>query len=146
MGAQQPAEVGDGTIVSFVSAAGQVDEIGLEVERRRAPERPPPAREDLGAGAVLGGEERDDAAEDLVGEAADQIGVTAATVFFPDSDAPSGLQRQHLLPQPPPLAFGILLRHIDRSCVEPLTRNSGKLRGGIPGEIQEGKSSQNRKT
>jgi hypothetical protein len=50
------------------------------------------------------------------------------------------------LPQPPPLAFGILLRHIDRSCVEPLTRNSGKLRGGIPGEIQEGKSSQNRKT
>jgi hypothetical protein len=41
----------------------------------------PAGREDLGAGAVLGGEEGDDVAEDGVGEVADAIG--ASSIFMP---------------------------------------------------------------
>jgi len=73
VGAQQPAEVGSQALV-VANVAAAADETDLEVERRGALEGPPPAREDLDAGAVLGGEERDDAAENLVGEAADQVG------------------------------------------------------------------------
>lgn len=50
-----------------------VIDIGLEIERRGAPKRPPQTREDLGAGAVLGREEGDDAAKNVVGEAVDQV-------------------------------------------------------------------------
>jgi hypothetical protein len=48
----------------------------VEVEGRGAPEGAPPGGEDLGAGAFPDGEERDDAAQDLVGEKADQIGAS----------------------------------------------------------------------
>lgn len=47
--------------------------VDVEVEGRGAPERAPPAGDGLRAGGVLGGEEGDDAAEDLVGEDADQV-------------------------------------------------------------------------
>lgn len=45
----------------------------VEVERRGGPNVPPPGREDLGAGAFLGAEERDDLAKD---------GVDASVVFI----------------------------------------------------------------
>ena len=45
----------------------------VEVERGGAPEVAPPGREDLGAGAVLGGEEGDDLAQDSVGDLADAV-------------------------------------------------------------------------
>nr|CAB3503309.1 unnamed protein product [Digitaria exilis] len=61
-------------------------EMGLEVERRGAPEGPPPAREDLGAGATDGGEQRDDAAKDLVGEAAEQVGGVAISSSSSERD------------------------------------------------------------
>lgn len=63
--------------------------IGLEVEGRGAPEGAPPGGEDLGAGAFLGREERDDAAQDLVGEKADQIGAGATSChnFLPRSNS-----------------------------------------------------------
>ena len=72
-GAREGESVGGQALV-VANVAAAADETDLEVERRGAPEGPPPAREDLDAGAVLGGEERDDAAENLVGEAADQVG------------------------------------------------------------------------
>lgn len=50
-------------------------EFVLKVERSRAPEWAPPLGEDLGAAAVLGWEEGDDAAKNLVGKTADQVGV-----------------------------------------------------------------------
>lgn len=49
-------------------------ELDLEVERGGAEEVPPLGGEGLGAGPVLGGEERDDVAENAVGEVADQVG------------------------------------------------------------------------
>ena len=45
----------------------------VEVERGGEPEVAPPGREDLGAGAVLDGEEGDDLAEEFVGEGADPV-------------------------------------------------------------------------
>ena len=53
--------------------------MGHEVERRhgRAPEGEPPAGERLRAGAVRGGEEGDDGAEDRIGEATDEIEIAA---------------------------------------------------------------------
>lgn len=50
---------------------------GLDVERRRrrAPQRAPPPGQDLRARAVLGGQQRDDAAQDVVVEGAQQIDV-----------------------------------------------------------------------
>lgn len=45
----------------------------FEVERRGAPDVAPAAGEDGGAGALVGAEEGDDAAQDAVREAADQI-------------------------------------------------------------------------
>jgi len=61
----------------------------VEVEGRGAPEGAPPGGEDLGAGAFLGREERDDAAQDLVGEKADQIGAGATSChnFLPRSNS-----------------------------------------------------------
>lgn len=50
---------------------GEVSEI--QVKRSGAPEMVPPWREGLGTGAVLGGEEGDDLAEDGVGEVADGV-------------------------------------------------------------------------
>ena len=70
------------------AAAGE--EVGVdEDERRRAPERAPPGGERLRARAILGGEERDDVAEDLVGEKADQIGAGATSChnFLPRSNS-----------------------------------------------------------
>ena len=66
-------DAGDSGLVGVLRAAA-----GREVERRRAPERAPPGGERLRARAILGGEERDDVAEDLVGEKADQIGAGAS--------------------------------------------------------------------
>jgi hypothetical protein len=54
-----------------IPAVGDVIEV--EVERRRAPEVAPPLGEDLGATALLDGEEGDYLSEDLVGEAADAV-------------------------------------------------------------------------
>ena len=45
----------------------------VEIERGGAPEVAPPGREDLGAGAVLDGEEGDDVAEVIVVEVADAV-------------------------------------------------------------------------
>ena len=77
-------DAGDGGLVGVLRAAA-----GREVERRRAPERAPPGGERLSARAVLGGEERDDVAEDLVGEKADQIGAGATSChnFLPRSNS-----------------------------------------------------------
>jgi hypothetical protein len=110
VGAQQPAEPGGQAFV-VANVAAAANETGLEVERGEAPQGPPPAREDLGAGAVLGGEERDDAAKNLVGEAADQVVVGAAV-----SCSSSG---RHSLAPPPLLASRILLRHHDRDSLNP---------------------------
>jgi len=77
-------DAGDGGLVGVLRAAA-----GREVERRRAPERAPPGGERLRARAILGGEERDDVAEDLVGEKADQIGAGATSChnFLPRSNS-----------------------------------------------------------
>lgn len=48
--------------------------LAVEVERRGAPDVAPPRLDDLGADGLLGGEERDDLAEDRVGEVADAVG------------------------------------------------------------------------
>jgi len=45
----------------------------VEVERGGAPEMAPPGGEDLGAGGILGGEERDDLTHNGVREAADSV-------------------------------------------------------------------------
>jgi len=45
----------------------------VEVERGGAPEMAPPGGEDLGAGGILGGEERDDLTQNGVGEEADSV-------------------------------------------------------------------------
>lgn len=49
-------------------------EVDVEVERGGAEEVAPPGGEGLGAGAVLGGEQRDDAAESVDGQVADLVG------------------------------------------------------------------------
>lgn len=97
-----------------------IAETGLEVERRGAPERPPPAREDLGAGAIDGGEQRYDAAKNLVGEAAEQVGGVAVSS--------SSSSSWDFFSPPPPLASGILLRHPDLNRSKPWLqrRNSGR--------------------
>jgi hypothetical protein len=64
----------------------------VEVKRGGAPEMAPPGREDLGAASFLGGEERDDVAEDGIGEVADAVG---ASSVIPAHAPPS--------PPPPPL-------------------------------------------
>ena len=66
-------DVGD----AFTLIAGEVT-VGDEVEGRGAPEGSPPAGDGLRAGAILGGEQRDDGAEDGVGEGADEIEADAA--------------------------------------------------------------------
>jgi hypothetical protein len=45
----------------------------VKVERGGAPEMAPPSGEDLGAGGILGGEERDDLTQNGVGEEADSV-------------------------------------------------------------------------
>lgn len=51
-------------------------------ERGGAPQGAPAAGEGLGAGTILGREEGDDAAKDIIGEAADQIGATATATWM----------------------------------------------------------------
>lgn len=46
---------------------------GVEIERRGSPEGPPSAGDRLRAGAVLGGEQGDDGAEDGIREIADEV-------------------------------------------------------------------------
>jgi len=77
-------DAGDGDLVDVRAAAA-----GHEVEQRREPERAPPGGERLRARAILGGEERDDVAEDLVGEKADQIGAGATSChnFLPRNNS-----------------------------------------------------------
>jgi len=79
-------EVGDGEAAGGAPVRGV---LVCEVEQRREPERAPPGGERLRARAILGGEERDDVAEDLVGEKADQIGAGATSChnFLPRSNS-----------------------------------------------------------
>lgn len=49
---------------------------GVEIERRGSPEGPPSAGDRLRAGAVLGGEQGDDGAEDGIREFADVVAVS----------------------------------------------------------------------
>ena len=65
---EDPGDDGDALALLPGEAA-----VGVEVEWRRAPEVAPPRGEHGGPRGVLGGEEGDDAAEDLVGEDADQV-------------------------------------------------------------------------
>jgi len=55
----------------------------VEVERGGAPEMAPPGGEDLGAGGILGGEERDDLTHNGVREAADSVD----PIFFLSADS-----------------------------------------------------------
>ena len=64
---------GKGDALPFL--AGEI--VNIEVEGRGAPQGAPPAGDELRAGAILGGEERDDFAEDGVGEAADEVEAAA---------------------------------------------------------------------
>ena len=58
-------------------------EVGDEVEGRGAPQGSPPAGDGLRAGSFLGGKERDDGAEDGVGDPADEIGGALVGVAAP---------------------------------------------------------------
>ena len=69
----------------------------VKVERGGAPEVAPPGREDLGAGAVLGGEEGDDGAEDVIGEFADEIPVADELAIPVPRPAPLGRGFRRLL-------------------------------------------------
>ena len=71
----------DGDVLAGVARAEAAVDRQVERRRGRAPEGAPPAREDLRARAVLGGEERDDGAEDVVGEVADEI--VGASLLLP---------------------------------------------------------------
>jgi hypothetical protein len=62
-----------------VAEAGEA--VAVEVEGGGAPEVAPPGGEDLGAGAVLCGEEGDDVGEDGVREVADAVGGGASFIF-----------------------------------------------------------------
>jgi hypothetical protein len=72
---------GTRVLSDYLGDSGGKDEVGedealgadREVERRRAPEVAPSAGEGLRAAAVLGGEDGDDGAEDIIGKAADEI-------------------------------------------------------------------------
>jgi hypothetical protein len=70
--------------IEEIPVGGEVT--AVKVKRRRAPEVAPLGSEDLGAGAFLGGEERDDLAEDSVGEGADAVG--ASSVILAHSPPP----------------------------------------------------------
>lgn len=84
-------EAADGAAVRLADAGHEVDAgcpragaeaVAVEVERGGAPEAAPTGGEDLGAGAVDGGEEVDDVAQDAVGEAADAVGGSLAVAIF----------------------------------------------------------------
>jgi hypothetical protein len=57
--------------------------VEVEVQGGRAPEVSPPGSENLGAGAVIRGEEGDDLTEDGVGEGADVVGGKSSSSSSP---------------------------------------------------------------
>lgn len=72
----------DEFIFSLTAAATGDQGTAIEVERGgAAPDVAPPALEDLGAGSFGGGEQRDDVAEDAVGEVADAVDAGVFTPF-----------------------------------------------------------------
>jgi hypothetical protein len=75
-------EGSEGAVVIFGQVVVEaVEAVAVEVEGGGAPEVAPPGRKDLGADAVLGGEEGDDVGEDGVREVADAVGSGGASFF-----------------------------------------------------------------